>query len=440
MRCPIISFMFLFLATSACAEEPLDRSRKAIERSLEFMEKDAVKWRTERGCSTCHHGTMTVWALSEAKSRGYAVPAEAIAENLKWTKDRLLARIDLPRDERPGWSLVSTPAIYLGMMSRDLPVLSRNEAASIAGHLSRHQEADGAFVLPPPANGAPPTWESRETLGLMALLAWEPEPKSAAARDKLAAWLAMGQKTDTPQAAALRLLADVQAGKMPEQLQAGIDELLKKQNADGGWSQTKELASDAYATGQSLYALSLAGVKPEQPEIQKGIAFLVTTQAADGSWPMSSRNHPGVTSTRNPIRNPIPITYFGSAWGTLGLVRSVPSQVDTAARQQAAFDQIKGFHGKFTTSDAEPDKPVISVDLRYYDVSDDEVATFASLLTAFPKLATLQIKSAKMTDAGLVHLKKLTQLEELTLEGTKVTDAGVAEFQKAMPNVKLQKL
>jgi len=87
----------------------------------------------------------------------------------------------------------------------------------------------------------------------------------------------------------------------------------------------------------------------------------------------------------------------------------------------------------------DPAKPVISIDLRYYDVSDDEVATFARLLTAFPKLATLQIKSAKMTDAGLAHLKGLTQLKELSLEGTKVTDAGAGEFQKARPGVKLER-
>lgn len=383
---------------------------------------------------------MTVWALSEAKIRGYSVPAEAIAENLQWTKSRLLARIDLPRDERPGWSLVNTPALHLGIMAKKLPILSRDELTSIAGHLGRHQESDGGFLPPPPANGAPPTWESRETLGLLALLAWEQEPKSLAAREKLAAWLTQCEKIETAQAAALRLLVDVQAGKNAAPLQPGIEDLLKKQNGDGGWSQTKDLPSDAYATGQSLYALTAADVKLDRAEIQKAVAFLVATQAADGSWPMTSRNHPGVESTRKPLRNPIPITYFGSAWGTLGLVRSVPSAADTAARQQAAFDNIKGFHGKFTTDDADPIKPVISVDLRYYDVSDDEVATFAKLLTAFPKLTTLQIKSAKITDAGLAHLKNLTQLKELTLEGTKVTDPGVAEFQKAMPQIKLQKL
>src|SRR5262249_73874 len=37
---------------------------------------DAARWRKARRCATCHHGTMTVWALSEARSRGYAVDAE----------------------------------------------------------------------------------------------------------------------------------------------------------------------------------------------------------------------------------------------------------------------------------------------------------------------------------------------------------------------------
>jgi len=72
------------------ADPAPQRVRKAIERSLVFLEKDAAKWRKERECSTCHHGTITVWALSEAKSQGYAVSAETLADTAKWTKDRLL--------------------------------------------------------------------------------------------------------------------------------------------------------------------------------------------------------------------------------------------------------------------------------------------------------------------------------------------------------------
>src|SRR6266849_7111259 len=56
------------------------QAQRAAERGLAFLQKDAQKWRKERQCSTCHHGTMTVWALSEAKSQGYAVDAEALAD------------------------------------------------------------------------------------------------------------------------------------------------------------------------------------------------------------------------------------------------------------------------------------------------------------------------------------------------------------------------
>ena len=80
-------------------------------------------------------------------------------------------------------------------------------------------------------------------------------------------------------------------------------------------------SSDAYATGQALYALSAAGVKNDRLEIQRAVSFLAASQRKDGSWPMISRGHPGV----KPFTNPVPITYFGTAWATLGLVRYIPA-------------------------------------------------------------------------------------------------------------------
>src|SRR5262245_51443326 len=63
-------------ATSSAARKPA----QAIDSALSFLTNDAVKWRAERGCATCHHGAMTVWALSEAKSQGYAVATDKFAE------------------------------------------------------------------------------------------------------------------------------------------------------------------------------------------------------------------------------------------------------------------------------------------------------------------------------------------------------------------------
>jgi hypothetical protein len=149
------------------------KPQQAVERALEFLEKDAAKWREERGCATCHHGTMTVWALSEAKSQGYSVGAETLADMVQWTKDQFVPRFSKPRDARAGWNLVSVPAIYLGVMSQSLPILSRDEINQVAVHLARHQEEDGTWLMPPPSNGAPPTWESRETLAQLRSLALE---------------------------------------------------------------------------------------------------------------------------------------------------------------------------------------------------------------------------------------------------------------------------
>lgn len=79
------------------------------------------------------------------------------------------------------------------------------------------------------------------------------------------------------------------------------------------------MASDAWATGQAIYALAHAGFKSDASIIARAHAFLIRTQREDGSWPMTSRpikpDGKGATSL-------IPITGGGSAWGVLGLVRS----------------------------------------------------------------------------------------------------------------------
>jgi hypothetical protein len=309
------------------------QARKAVERGLAFLQKDAAKWRQERKCASCHHGTMTTWVLSEAKSHGYPIKEETLADVANWTRERL-KDVDKPRDKRPGWSMVSTPAVYLAVMARTVPgqkAVSAGELKRIAGHLLRHQESDGswAWSSAPAQNRPPPVFESDEVVTLLAYLALKPYvPAEAtvkspvrASREKAAAWLAKTTAgSSSTQATGLRLLRDAWEGKTSKEVEAGIAQLLGKQNKDGGWGQDKDLRSDGYATGQALYFLSLVGVKKDRPEIQRAVAFLVANQKEDGSWPMTSRAHPGA----KPMTNPVPITYFGSTWATLGLLRWVP--------------------------------------------------------------------------------------------------------------------
>ncbi len=77
--------------------------------------------------------------------------------------------------------------------------------------------------------------------------------------------------------------ADAQAREAAKALAAG-------QRPDGGWSPLATLSSDAYATGQVLFALQESGaLKTNDTVYQNGVKFLLRTQQPDGSWHVKSR-------------------------------------------------------------------------------------------------------------------------------------------------------
>jgi hypothetical protein len=331
--------MLLAVADTASAQVAADAGadvvsaeqvHRTIERGLGFLERDAAKWRQEHSCATCHHGTLTVWAYAEAQRHGFSVAAETVRQTTEWTGERL-ERIDAPRDERPGWSMVNSPALYLAVMARLVPgqsAVSADQVERISMHLLRHQEQDGswAWSSAPAKNRPPPFFESDEVATRLACLALaptgpgSPKPEVAESLKKASTWLQQTLRTETTQAQLLELMLRFRNGETREQLQPAIESILKLQQKDGGWGQIPDRDSDAYATGQTLYFLSQIGMDSGRPEIERGRRFLVTQQLKDGSWPMVRRGHPGVV----PSAQTIPIVYFGSAWGTLGLLGTSP--------------------------------------------------------------------------------------------------------------------
>ena len=50
------------------------------------------------------------------------------------------------------------------------------------------------------------------------------------------------------------------------------------------------MASDAYATGLTLYALEESGSAPSASVVARATSYLLATQRADGSWYVRSRS------------------------------------------------------------------------------------------------------------------------------------------------------
>jgi hypothetical protein len=60
-------------------------------------------------------------------------------------------------------------------------------------------------------------------------------------------------------------------------------------------------------------------------------------------------------------------------------------------------------------------------------------------LTGLSTLKELGLFQTDVTDAGLDHLHVLSNLEDLIVERTKVTDAGVDKLKTALPNCKVRR-
>lgn len=304
-------------------------ARAAVQRSISYLQRDAEQWRQKAKCASCHQGAMTAVALSEARGMGFAIDEKSLSDNLQWTKERFIPPAEAqPKPiEGDGIASLAIPLLALALPTNP-SALTPDEIERMTQHVVDRQQPDGGWVLQP--RPPSPVFDSRETLttwfflGLETGIPKDPEAPSAArvSRDLALKWLKSRPPADTTQYWAMRLLTSVRGENSSRERRRLVEQLLQRQNSDGGWAQTPELASDAYATGQSLYVLSLAGVKNGRKEIRRGVDFLVSTQLEDGTWKMIPR----ATPERQASKNLWPINHIGAAWATMGLVRSLPPE------------------------------------------------------------------------------------------------------------------
>lgn len=348
----VVSFVVVFLVfvfeMPVRAEEPTaaevppamtDPIEQAVYRAIGYLQTESASWLNSRKCAACHHVPLPLWALSEAERQGYAIDKKFLADtmdSLLGSREKLLASKIFPNpadppDPRPQGRGLNMGLPMLAIAARSLPSLEEGQRQSlqlIAEEIVNKQQADGSWeffatLRRPPINESQTTDMAWIILALQAEAEPDAPASQRAALSRAIDWLDAAKPADTHQNQVLKLLLAIRLDKPLEVVQSTIDDLYALQRADGGWSQTvPELKSDAFATGQTLYALSLAGHTASRPEIKRGIDFLVATQLPDGSWPMISRSTPNGEPGSAKLLTPI--TCAASSWATLGLARLAP--------------------------------------------------------------------------------------------------------------------
>jgi hypothetical protein len=300
-------------------------TRPTIDRGVAFLVKDALAWKSQYKCASCHHASLVIWSLREAAGRGHRVDGAFLTEFTKWVADSGDGKTGVKRPVGVPKALNSKAVHFaLGLEADTAPdVISQKGIKRLLNTVKADQTEDGSWKAWPETR--PPIFgNSDESMTALATLAVLPaaaagDPAATAARDRGVRWLANTKSDDDPQSVAIRLILWRRLGRPAEEWTLLVERIQSRQNADGGWSQAENMQSDAWATGQALYALAHAGLGPDNRMVSRAQAYLIKTQRSDGSWPMSSRplrpGGQGATSL-------VPITGAGTAWAIIGLARS----------------------------------------------------------------------------------------------------------------------
>lgn len=308
----------------------------AVERAIGYLQTESGAWVKQGRCAACHHAAMPLWALNEAGSQGYTVDRDFlnhIADVALGSPQKMIAAgiAENPAkpDPRPMGRGINVGAVFMAVAARSSPTLAQGPEQSlklIADDIVRKQQPDGSwefFLSRPPINQS----QTTDTAWIIMVLQGEAGPdmpeSHRKALEKGLAWLNSAGEPDGQEVTALKLLVAIHAGASHETIDAACEHLLKLQQGDGAWSQLSDGKGDAFATGQTLYVLALAGHTAHDPAIQRAIDFLVSTQKADGSWPMTSRASPDGRPGGS-AKNLKPITCGAAAWATMGLAKLVP--------------------------------------------------------------------------------------------------------------------
>src|SRR5262245_24268090 len=276
-------------ATATTTLTPVSVSHRsipgAVSSSLALLEKQSSAFIRTAGCNSCHSQYLPSAAAGLARDYGLTAMKSF---------PQLPATMTPPAEQLMDFNIVS-PNIAWELFDAGMNHEPRTQVTdAIVRYLMALQTADGGWRNP--ESRRPPMNSGRfqtTALAIYAMKNYAPEAEKLSSEKAIArsvAWLEKAAPV-TNQDRAFRLLGLAWGGGSAAVIRQEAKALAALQRADGGWSQLPAMASDAYATGEALYALGYAGrMAPGDPVFRKGVDFLLRTQASDGSWRVKSRS------------------------------------------------------------------------------------------------------------------------------------------------------
>jgi ankyrin repeat protein len=298
-RTPVVD---LLVAAGAAADDdppapppaPASSARAAVERSVRLLQTTDVTFLDKAGCVSCHNNSLTAMSVAAARQAGFRVDEKTARRQ----RDRIGAYLENWRERAqqnigiPGYADTSS-YILLGLAAEEYP---RDRATDAQVRLLEQSQApDGRWRIL--ANRPPIESTDVEVTAaaMRALQVYGPPVRRTeidARVRRAAAWLE-AQTPSSTEGYAFRLLGLTWAGADRAAVTRAARALLEQQRPDGGWAQIPSMASDAYATGQAITALTKSGaIAASEGALARGRDFLVRTQLADGSWYVRTRAIP----------------------------------------------------------------------------------------------------------------------------------------------------
>lgn len=292
MKFASIAVLTLLVASPVAAADEVSQTalRTAAQKGLDLLVKTSPTFIKKGGCNSCHAQMLPAAAQSFARERGITVGD---------TLEQLPADLSEATAERyveyaigGGGGIASLGFELFASSMAHQPADDRIRAKIY--FINGMQQPEGNWRG---GGSRPPlTFDDFTTTAFMirALSKYgapADAAETAARIDRARAWM-QSTAADRTQERAFKLMGLSWAHADRTAIDAAVRDLLEIQRADGGWGQLPAMPTDAYATGIALYALSEAGVSAVNAPYQSGLKYLLTTQAADGTWHVRTRALP----------------------------------------------------------------------------------------------------------------------------------------------------